>query len=154
MGQGAVICDNVKVYNAHNVFVGRHVRINDQVLLHACEGARVLIEDNVVLSYRCMLLTGSLDLRQWPVAQGHSVADVSIGEGAWIGAGAIILPGTSVGKCSIVAAGSVVTRDVPEYTLVAGNPAKAIRQLATESAAANEAESANARETVLKHLGR
>ena len=55
--------------------------------------------------------------------------NVVLKRGAWIGAGAIILPGVVVGEGAIVAAGSVVGQDVPEYTVVAGNPARTVRRL-------------------------
>lgn len=48
---------------------------------------------------------------------------------SWIGAGAIILPDVEIGECSVVAAGSVVLHDVPPYTIVAGNPAKVIKEI-------------------------
>lgn len=54
---------------------------------------------------------------------------VNIKRGVWLAAGSIILPGVTIGEGSIVAAGSVVSRDVPPYTLVGGNPARAIKQL-------------------------
>ena len=54
---------------------------------------------------------------------------VLIRQGAWIGAGATILPGVSVGKYAIVGAESVVTKDVPDYTVVVGNPAKTVKKL-------------------------
>lgn len=54
---------------------------------------------------------------------------VKIEDDAWIGAGAIILPGVTIGKCAIVGAGSVVTKDVEAYTVVAGNPIKVIRKI-------------------------
>ena len=57
---------------------------------------------------------------------------VHIKKGAWIGAGAIILPGITIGECSLVAAGAVVTKDVPPYTVVAGVPAKVIKGLKEE----------------------
>ena len=62
--------------------------------------------------------------------EGHSVSrgDVVIGNDVWIGEGAVILSGVSLGNGAVVGASSVVTRDVPSYTIVAGNPAKAIRQ--------------------------
>jgi acetyltransferase-like isoleucine patch superfamily enzyme len=52
-----------------------------------------------------------------------------IGDDVWIGANAVILPGVKIGTHSIVAAGAVVTKDVPEFSLVAGIPAKVIKKL-------------------------
>jgi phosphonate metabolism protein (transferase hexapeptide repeat family) len=53
---------------------------------------------------------------------------VEIGHDVWIGHGAIILPGRNVGTGAVIAAGAIVTRDVPAYTIVAGNPAKIVRR--------------------------
>lgn len=50
-------------------------------------------------------------------------------KGAWIGAGASILPGICIGRYAVVGAASVVTKDVPDYTVVVGNPAKVIKSL-------------------------
>jgi len=57
---------------------------------------------------------------------------VRIEDDAWIGAGAFVLSGVTVGACAIVAAGAVVTRDVPPYTIVAGNPAVVVRELSPD----------------------
>ena len=57
---------------------------------------------------------------------------VRIKRGAWVGANATILPGVTVGEYAIVAAGSVVTKDVPDYAVAAGNPAKVIKTLDRE----------------------
>lgn len=54
---------------------------------------------------------------------------INIHRDAWIGAGSIIMPNITIGECAIIGAGSVVTKDVPPYTIVAGNPAKIIRAL-------------------------
>lgn len=59
----------------------------------------------------------------------HKQAPVRIGDGCWIGARAMILPGVTLGKRVLVAAGAVVTRDVPDDCLVAGNPARVVREL-------------------------
>ncbi len=59
----------------------------------------------------------------------HIESFVLIKRGAWIGAAAIVLPGVTIGEYSIVGAGSVVTKDVEPYTVVAGNPAKVIRRI-------------------------
>ena len=65
--------------------------------------------------------------------RGHHV---DIGHDVWIGHGAIILPGRSIGTGAVVAAGAIVTRDVPAYTIVAGNPARPIRRRFPEDIAA------------------
>jgi acetyltransferase-like isoleucine patch superfamily enzyme len=59
----------------------------------------------------------------------HRQAPVRIGDGCWIGARAMILPGVTIGKRVLVAAGAVVTKDVPDDSLVAGNPARVVRAL-------------------------
>ena len=61
--------------------------------------------------------------RQWPVEAG-----VSIGEGSWIGANAVILPGSQIGRHVVVAAGAVVRGAVPDHCVVAGVPARVVRQ--------------------------
>lgn len=59
----------------------------------------------------------------------HVQAPVRIGDGCWLGARSIILPGVTLGRRVMVAAGAVVTRDVPDDCLVAGNPARIVREL-------------------------
>jgi acetyltransferase-like isoleucine patch superfamily enzyme len=61
--------------------------------------------------------------------QGVSTTPVTIGDDIWIGANAVILPGVTIGNHSVIAAGAVVTKDVPPHTLVAGVPAKKIKEL-------------------------
>ena len=52
---------------------------------------------------------------------------VTIGDDVWVGANSVILPGTTIHNGAVIAAGSIVTKDVPEYAIVAGNPAKVIK---------------------------
>jgi acetyltransferase-like isoleucine patch superfamily enzyme len=61
--------------------------------------------------------------------QGITAQGITVEDGAWIGAGALILDGVRVGRNAVVGAGAVVTRDVPPCTLVAGNPARVVRDL-------------------------
>ncbi|WP_420131827.1 chloramphenicol acetyltransferase [Rhodopseudomonas sp.] len=60
---------------------------------------------------------------------------VSIGHDVWIGHGAIVLPGRNIGTGAVIAAGAIVTRDVPAYTIVAGNPARVIKRRFSEEVA-------------------
>ena len=61
--------------------------------------------------------------------QGVNTTPVVIEDDIWIGANAVILPGVTIGQHSVVAAGAIVTKDVPPHSLVAGVPAKVIRQI-------------------------
>ena len=65
---------------------------------------------------------------------------VTIGHDVWIGHGAIVLPGRNIGTGAVIAAGAIVTKDVPAYTIVAGNPARIIRRRFPEDVAARLAE--------------
>ena len=117
------------VVNPRNVSVGKDLGINHGVfILGAC---KIEIGNNVVLSARCMLIDSSLDVNQFLLSYKppHVTAPIIISDSVWVGAGAIILPGVTIGEKSVIAAGSVVTRSVPSKTLVAGVPAKIIRNL-------------------------
>jgi putative colanic acid biosynthesis acetyltransferase WcaF len=88
--------------------------------------AAVRIGNNVCLSQGAYLCTGNHDWSD-PVF-GLIVKPINLGDGAWVGAGAIVCPGVSLGECAVVAAGSVVTRDVPALEIHAGNPARFVRR--------------------------
>lgn len=126
-GDGCQFCKNVKIFNPQNVFFGSNIIVNDDVIIQSCEGAGVEIGDEVTLSYRAMLLTGGLELRDCGAVQNsHVVAPIWIGRGVWIGAGAIVLAGARIGDGAVVAAGAVVTGSVAPRTMVGGIPAKQI----------------------------
>lgn len=62
------------------------------------------------------------------VEQGVSVGQIEVGDNVWIGANSVVLAGVSIGKHSVVGAGSVVNRDIPPYSVAVGNPARVIKQ--------------------------
>jgi maltose O-acetyltransferase len=111
-----------------NLIVGRECYFNVGCSLDL--GETLTIGDRVSLGHGVMLLTTSHD--PGPAAHRAGAArssPVSIGEGAWLGTRCVVLPGVQVGAGAIVGAGAVVNRDVPPHTVVAGVPAKVIRQL-------------------------
>jgi len=77
------------------------------------------------------------DVVHWQALDWDAVgkAPVSIGDKCWIGAKSIILKGVRIGEGAIVGAGSVVTKNVPPWTIVAGNPARVIRELTADERA-------------------
>lgn len=104
--------------------IGLDVFLNSGVRIECWES--VTIGDHVVIGWDTTIMDA--DLHGLAGAPERRLP-VVIGSGVWIGARAIILPGVTVGDFAVVAAGSVVTRDVPPRTVVAGNPARVIREL-------------------------
>jgi maltose O-acetyltransferase len=93
-------------------------------------GAEVHIGSGVRLGHDVMLLTFDHDIGPSEYRCGRLVAaPIRIGNGAWIGSRATILPGVSIGDGAVIGAGALVTRDVPPNTLVAGVPARSVRDL-------------------------
>ena len=115
-----------RVGNRRNVSIGDDCGINSGVYILG--HSRVVIGDNVVLSVDAKLIDAGLDLSNFAYIKKpqHVSSFVIIEDDVWIGAGAIVLPGVTVGKKSVVGAGSVLTRDVAPFTIVAGNPARPI----------------------------
>ncbi len=93
----------------------------------------IILEDEVGIGAYSMLMT-HMDLGKMPMARTYprKTAPIRIGAGTFTGAHVVILQGVVLGKCCIVAAGSVVTQSFPDYSLVAGVPARLIRSLDPE----------------------
>jgi maltose O-acetyltransferase len=90
----------------------------------------ITLEDRVQLGFQVTLITGGHEIGTHESRAGNHLArPIRIQSGAWIGARAVLLPGVTIGAGAVVAAGAVVTRDVPPDTLVAGVPARALREL-------------------------
>ncbi|MFH1077966.1 MAG: acyltransferase [Patescibacteria group bacterium] len=101
--------------------IGRNCKIMERVVIDCSHCAHIEIGDDVVIAPEAYILAH--DASTYPFVGHTAIGKVRIGDGAFIGARAIILPNVTVGDRSIVGAGAVVTRDVPPDTVVAGNPA-------------------------------
>jgi len=101
--------------------------------LHVDLGAPVRIGNMVRIGHDVSLLTINHAVGPYYLRAGTSFfAEIVIEDGCWLASRCTVLPGVTIGAGAIVAAGSVVTRDVPKHTLVAGVPARVIRELAEE----------------------
>lgn len=101
--------------------MGHHCNIGDRAEIHVAD--RVTLGNNVIMAWDCALM----DHDYHCLGDRERIKPVIIEDNVWIGCRAIILPGVHIGRDSVIGAGSVVTRDVPPQTLVAGNPARPIR---------------------------
>jgi acetyltransferase-like isoleucine patch superfamily enzyme len=140
---GGCLIDGTLVTEAPRsvIRIGSNVSIGGQSLLAAVES--ITVEEDVLISYHCIITDSdnhSLrysqrknDLHEW-LAGKHDWSKVStkpvrICKGAWLGARVIVTKGVTIGEGAVCGMGSVVTRDVPAYTVVAGNPARIIKEI-------------------------
>jgi acetyltransferase-like isoleucine patch superfamily enzyme len=120
----------VKLQKMKGVKIGNNVFIGVEVLIDPAFPELIVIEDDVSLAGRNILVAHSdptFPIRNEKLVE-TKIAPIKIEQGAWVTVGAIVLPGVTIGKNSIVAAGAVVTKDVPPYTLVGGVPAEIIKR--------------------------
>lgn len=116
----------------HFIRIGAHAFVNEDCLMMDRGG--IDIGERALIGPRVNLITETHELdrdrRAWIVSR-----PIRIGDNAWIGAAATILPGVTVGENAVVGAGSVVTNNVPPNTVVAGNPARIINTIPPPSSA-------------------
>jgi len=124
----------VRLQRMRGVKIGKNVFIGAEVLIDPPYPDLVIIEDDVIISGHNIFIAHSsptLPIREERLLKSKYVP-TKVEQGVWMATGAMILPGVTVGRNSVVAAGAVVTKDVPPYTIVAGVPAKVIRKLETK----------------------
>lgn len=132
-----IVGERVQIYGHHarsifTTFPGGRLIIGDRAFINY--GVDIAATGLVSIGADCLIGThvSIIDNGFHGLVNRHEVPapqPVIIGENVWIGNRAIILPGVTIGEGAVVGAGSVVTRDVPARTVVAGNPARVIREL-------------------------
>ncbi len=124
IGDGSMVMPPLKGVCFDRVVIGDNVMIMPDCLMMSRGG--ITIEDNAMIAANVQLISNNHDLhdRQLLICK-----PVRVCRNAWIGAGATILPGVTVGENAVVAAGAVVTKDVAPNTIVGGNPAKFIKNV-------------------------
>lgn len=121
------------LYSDHglNIRVGRNVFINQACILNDIGG--IDIGDDVMIGPRVSLLSAGHPLDPGRRRRQIVAAPIAIERDVWLGAGATILQGVTVGADAVVAAGAIVTRDVPPRTLVAGVPGRVLREIGADA---------------------
>ena len=129
---GKPVPESTTVFIPFYTNIGRNIRLGKEVFInHACsflDLGGIEIKDKVMIGPR-VTITSENHPVQPEIRKTMVPGKVVIEENAWIGAGAILLPGTKIGRNAVVAAGAIVNRDVPPNTVVAGVPAKIIKRL-------------------------
>lgn len=122
--------DAYLIINTGSLIAGKNCGIGKRSEI-SVNGGKIKLGDNVRLASNVFITNANHkieDIHTPIMEQGILTNDVIIEDDVWIGHGAIILPGVVIGRSSVIGAGSVVTKNVPDYSIVAGNPAKVIRK--------------------------
>jgi len=124
VGRGAHVYPGVRIWAPWNLEVGAEAGIADGVTLYSQD--RITIGRRAVVSQGSHLCTGTHDHAR----PGHPLVTrpIRVGDLAWVAAEAFLLPGVAVGEGAVIGARSVVTRDMPAWTVCAGNPCRPLRK--------------------------
>ncbi len=124
VGENSRVMTPTTVVRGKNVRIGKNVVVMNNVLFMSAGG--ITIDDDALVAANAQLISNNHDIHQ------HNILickPVHLKRNCWIGAGATILPGVTVGENSVVGAASVVTKDVPDNVVVVGNPAHIIKNI-------------------------
>ena len=114
-----------------NITIGENFYTNHNVTI--LDGAKVTFGDNVFIAPNCVFSTAGHPIDSEQRAKGLEIArPITVGNNVWIGANVSVLPGVTIGSSSIIGAGRVVNKDIPEGVIAAGNPCKVIRKITEE----------------------
>ena len=150
-GWNLSIGNNVEIKCCQNITFGNHVNISSGGFISACDKAKLSIGDHfngngnlriiadcggnikigndVMIGPNSVIRSSNHSYKNFKLPmnkQGHIAGEILIGDDVWIAANVVILPNVIIGSHSIVAAGAVVNKDVPEFAIVAGVPAKVV----------------------------
>lgn len=128
-GPGLRVGQDVRIYRPEMVVIGSGCYLGDGVQLYPWN-APITLGDNVLVAAGARMITrkhGFAELDRPMADQGYTNAPIVLQDDVWVGFQAVILPGVTIGRGSIVGAGAVVTRDVEPNSIVGGVPARLIR---------------------------
>ena len=131
---------SVKIYSSAQILgniivkIGKDTFIGHETIIMG-GNSTIIIGKNCDISSRVNIISGThkIDMHGQRSAGDGIGKDIVISDGVWIGFGASVLPGITIGEKSIIGAGSVVTKDIPAYTIAVGNPCKPIRRWSFDS---------------------
>lgn len=129
LGKGTIIKEGVTIYFPENVEIGENVSINEFCFIDGYGGVK--IGNNVRIAHGVSIISedhGYSDPNRPIYLQDKIPSPVKIGDDVWVGCKATILKGVKIGSGSVIGANSLVTDDIPEYSVAVGSPARVIKK--------------------------
>ncbi|MBN1154191.1 acyltransferase [candidate division KSB1 bacterium] len=128
-GDETIIRPSASLANPEHIYLGKRVHVQRNVYLWAGKESTITIGDNTIIGPGSFITSDNHGTKRGQLIRDQAgiEKDVTIGSDVWLGAYVIILPGVTIGDGAVIAAGSVVTKDVPQYTICAGVPARPIK---------------------------
>lgn len=115
----------------HNIEIGENFYTNHNCII--LDGAKVTFGDNVFIAPNCTFSTAGHPLDVEQRNQGLEYAyPITVGDNVWFGASVTVLPGVTIGSNTVIGAGSVVNRDIPDGVIAVGNPCRVLRKITEE----------------------
>lgn len=126
-GNNLKMSSGVKIYNTDNLVVGNNVYIGLNCYIG---GGKVFLDDEVIIGPFCSIVAGNhtLDNNSYRFGK-YDYGTISIGRGTWLGSHCVITNNVTIGKGCLIAAGSVVTKNIEDYSIVGGVPAKLLKKV-------------------------
>lgn len=132
VGDGALVDPGVRIWAPWNVEIGEHAWIGHDVDLYSVD--KIVIGSNSIVSQYAFLCAATRDITDPQMSL--VMAPIHIGPSAWVAAGAFVGPGITVGEGAVVGVRAVVTKSVPPWVVVGGNPAKYLKDRTLKDPAA------------------
>lgn len=132
VGQGVEFFQGIKVQGIGELEIQDRAFIGHEVLFMLNEGSKIIIEESAIIGSRSVVMTGFHPITpdgERVLSREGTCSTVRIGRGCSVSTACVVLPGVTVGKMALVAAGATIAKDVEPRTLVGGCPAKLIRKL-------------------------
>ncbi|MCC6369607.1 MAG: acyltransferase [Bacteroidia bacterium] len=139
IGVGSELRPYCVIDGTKNVFIGNNVIVPENTRLitdPSDKNSTIIIEDSVLFAPNVSVYatTHTFNSTELPVKQqALKNSSTIIKSGAWLGVNVVIMPGVTVGKNAVIGANSVVTKDIPDYSVAVGAPAKVVKQLTNQN---------------------
>ncbi len=117
--------------NGSQITFGDRVKLNSGVIINADSGGKIIIGNDVLIAHNVIMRASNhrFDKNDVPILdQGHTPGTIILEDDVWLGAGVLVMPDVKIRKGAIIGAGAVVTKDIPEYSIAVGVPARVIKK--------------------------